>query len=84
MACGGLISQKIWKKKFNFILLHLTFPYYYCCIDIRRHSKLSGLRPDTDSLVCMWIPQTTPEATKFAADLVKLPVFAAILSNTAI
>ena len=37
--------------KFNFISLHLNFPYYYCSIDLKKQSEHSGLLPDTSSLV---------------------------------
>ena len=41
------------KKKF-FILFYLIFLSclcYYCSINVKRQSELSGLRPDTSSLV---------------------------------
>ena len=38
-------------KKILFYFLHLVFPSYYCSIDLKRQSELSGLRPDTSSLV---------------------------------
>ena len=59
MACGGMIfiekfSNFRKKKAFHFILFHLVFlccVCYYCSINIKRQSELSGFRPDTSSLV---------------------------------
>ena len=43
---------QILEKKFTFILFHLIFLCYYCCSkNLKRQSELSGLRPDTSSLV---------------------------------
>ena len=54
MACGGLFLQKKIKfllKKFNFVLLHLIFPCYYCSKDLKRQSEHPSLCPVTSSLV---------------------------------
>ena len=54
MACGGMIFiEKFsnFRKTFHFVLFHLIFPCYYCSINVKRQSELSGLSPDTSSLV---------------------------------
>ena len=60
MACGGMIFVEKFsnfrKKVFHFILFHLIL---LCCLcyyrskNVKRQSELSGLRPDTSSLVEM-------------------------------
>ena len=52
MACGVIFFAKISKlKKIYFILFTLNFLCYYCSIDLKRQSELSGPRPDTSSPV---------------------------------
>ena len=60
MACGGMIFIKNFKfqtkKSFHFILLPLIFFIgYYCSKNIKRQSEHPGLRPDTSSLVKMYM-----------------------------
>ena len=60
MACGGMISQKNFKfskKKhsFYFISFHLIFFKYRCSINFERQSEHSGLRPDTSSLLGLYL-----------------------------
>ena len=53
MTYGGMFSQKISLKTIT--LLHLNFSCYYCFIDAKRQSEYSGLRPDTRSLVDIYL-----------------------------
>ena len=58
MARRGMIlilkNQILEKKKILFVVTHLIF-CYYCSINIKRRSEHSGLRPDTSSLVCIFL-----------------------------
>ena len=66
MAGGGdVFTKKIsnfLEKKFNFTLLHLNFPCYYCSIDLKRHSEHSVLCHDTSSLV---VPTFDKKVTEY-------------------
>ena len=55
---GSFLSKKfqILEKRFSFVLFRLIFLCclcYYCTINVKRQSKLSGLCPDTSSLVVL-------------------------------
>ena len=50
---GGWFSFKhfiFWGKN-HFVLFHLIFKFNYCYINLKRQSELSGLCPDTSSVV---------------------------------
>ena len=47
------------KKSQTFLFLHLNFSCYYCSIDLKRQSEHSGLRPDTSSLVQLYVSLAT-------------------------
>ena len=43
-------------KKYNITFLQLIFSFYYCSIDLKKHSEHSGLCPDTSSLLqCLFL-----------------------------
>ena len=53
MACGGMFFTKNLKfyLSFQFNLLHLIFSFYFCSIELKRQSELSGIHSDTSSFV---------------------------------
>ena len=69
MACGVMIFIEKFSNFrnffFHFILFHLIFLCclcYYCSINAKRQSELSGLRPDTSSLV---VPTFDTKVTEY-------------------
>ena len=63
---GRWLSQKISNITFNF------FSCYYCSVKIKRQSELSGLRPDTSSLITYFTVEIKPNRTNVFHNITEL------------